>query len=96
MRDFFAKIMEKDWYTWVGHGVQGIIFTLAIGWFSLLAAGFFVLGAFLHREVSDLLKHWALKDKSPREYLEDGWMDFISPIMGYVIGVLLLFLMGVT
>ena len=62
-------------------------------WNIWFAVGF-VFGAFLHREISDMLKHWVLKDKTPKQYLEDGWMDFVSPVIAMAPALALLALLG--
>ena len=52
----FTKIWDwlhsRDLYTWIGHGILGFVLTVVFG-------PAFTLGAFVYREVSDLLSWWA-------------------------------------
>jgi hypothetical protein len=88
-------MFETDEGTWIGHAVQGFLFTLALGFFDIRFAVGFVFGAFLHREVSDFLKHLADKDPDKKGYREDGWMDFITPIIAIAPALFLLSIFGV-
>lgn len=82
-------LFSKDEYTWIGHGVWGIVFGLAFGWLGWLPALMFVLGAFTFREFSDAIEHiWIKKDRTVESTLRDGWGDWIGPLIGYVIGML--------
>lgn len=50
----WAWLHGADWRTWVGHGVIGFLLTAGVGWQ-------FTFGAFLYRELSDLINWWADK-----------------------------------
>jgi hypothetical protein len=94
IRKWYIKAFQTDEATWAGHGVQGLLFTLALGWISMTFAAGFVVGAFLHREIDNVIYHIQEKDRNVRDWLVDGWMDMISPLMGMVVGALILMLLG--
>ena len=89
----WAWLHSKDSITWVGHGVLGFLLTLAFGWQ-------FTLGAFVYREVSDLVSWWA--DPAPvmpegssfgkrpfHAKLKDGFFDLWAPMAGAALALIL-------
>ena len=79
----------KDERTWISHGLWGLLFGLVLGWSGWLAPFMFTLGAFTFREAGDLIDHiYIKKDRSLNASLRDGWGDWISPLGGYVLGMI--------
>ena len=72
--------------TWVGHGLQGLGFTLAFALIGQLFGsdagalyGFvFTVGAFMHREVDQALEY-LLAGRLSHDKLVDGIVDFMAP-----------------
>lgn len=88
----FGFFSGPNWRTWLGHGLQGLVFGFALGWSAPVAISF-TLGAFLHREVSDFVSPvfegrltWA---QSLQKVREDGLLDLATPYMGLVLGLIL-------
>lgn len=82
--DLYDKLHGKDWITWVGHGVQGVLIFYILLWAtgSDVAAGMGVLMAFLHREISDLLGAYRKGGKRAfAEKLPDSTLDFMVPLV---------------
>jgi hypothetical protein len=85
-----AWMYARDWRTWIGHGVLGFVFMAAgllLG-YSISAAAWAVLVAFLYREIGDLIG-WFFEDKATRltlhDKLRDGFFDLWAPLAGAAI-----------
>jgi hypothetical protein len=78
LKELWAKLHSKDLYTWIGHGAIGFLLDLVTG-------PAFVAGAFVYREVSDLVG-WFGSDKAIRrpfaEKAKDGFFDLWAPLAG--------------
>ncbi len=79
--------------TWLGHGIQGLLLGFLLSLISPVVAISFVAGAFWHREISDFVEpvyegrlSWS---GSLKRIVGDGIMDFLSPLAGAGIGILL-------
>lgn len=77
--------------TWVGHALQGFVFAFALTYFNIFVAEAFVLGAFVHREASDLITPVAKGELTWGESLKrlnrDGLPDLFSAIIGAHAGI---------
>lgn len=93
MQEYLKKVINlldrNRQSSWVGHAIQGVIFTLP---FSLLAEltgnrlihlfGLtFVIGAFFHRELDDFVDPWMRVGwaYAVTKLKRDGLADFIAP-----------------
>ena len=89
IRKIVTWFTAKDERTWISHGLWGLLFALLLGWSGWLAPLMFTFGAFTFREASDLIDHiYIKKDRTVKDSLRDGWGDWISPLMGYVLGMI--------
>lgn len=76
LRSAWAWAQDADWKTWVGHGLVGFLLALLFG-------PVFVAGAFVYREVSDIVNWWGGDRTRPfRDKLRDGFFDLWSPLVG--------------
>ena len=98
LKKIWTFLHSNDLITWLGHGVMG--FGL-----DLIAGPVFVMGAFVYREVSDLINWWAdpestkptpldsvlgLYPKRPfKVKLKDGFFDLWSPLAGAALAEIL-------
>lgn len=97
--DLIRRLSRDRVHTWIGHGLQGVAFTLPFSilaeasgtlWVHLLGLAFTV-GAFFHRELEDLVipgleigwRHAWTK------FRRDGLMDFISPYGASILTIIL-------
>ncbi len=80
-KSIWAKIHSKDLYTWLGHGILGFALTFLFGYL-------FTPGAFVYREVSDIIG-WTQKDPATRRpwdvAVKDGFFDLWAPLAGAAI-----------
>jgi len=85
LKDIWAKLHSKDLFTWIGHGVVGFVLTWFFGYI-------FTLGAFLYREVSDLIG-WFFEDKETRRPFQDKakdcFFDLWAPLAGAALAEIL-------
>jgi hypothetical protein len=90
IRKAIAWLFSSDERTWLGHGLWGLSFGLILGWSGWVAPLMFTLGAFTFRELDDLISHvYVKKDRSLEDSLRDGWGDWVFPLVGVVIGILI-------
>ncbi len=88
IKKIVAWFTAKDERTWISHGLWGLLFGLTLGWSGWLAPLMFTLGAFTFREFTDLIDHIVIKkDRTVKASLRDGWGDWISPLIGVVLGI---------
>lgn len=94
-------LTATDERTWVGHGLQGLLFGFVGGLTRPGNGAIFTFGAFLHREANDYFK-WlrqaqmlrelgypqtaAVMERNRRKKLIDGYMDLWSPMAGALLG----------
>jgi len=89
IRKAIEWLFSSDERTWLGHGLWGLSFGLALGWLGPAIPFAFTLGAFTFREFDDLISHvYVKKDRSVADSLRDGWGDWVSPLMGCTLGVI--------
>jgi hypothetical protein len=79
-------LLDADWKTWLGHGIIGFAITAIAGWQ-------FTLGAFVYREVSDLIT-WYFADSewgkpAFQDKLRDCFFDLWSPMAGAALAMIL-------
>jgi len=75
-RKIWRWLTATDERTWIGHGLQGVLF----GGLAFLQPGYglmFTLGAFGHREADD---YWNAMNRKNK--LRDCFMDLWSPLAG--------------
>ncbi len=103
MRDIYKWLTDRNWKTWAGHFIWGIV-AVPIGlWRGFEAGMWLVIGMFWLREISDADVHaredmirsggWRANLKSyARIYgesiAEDGYFDFVAAPAGYGFGML--------
>ena len=84
LKRVWAWLHSKDLYTWIGHGVVGFLLTWLAGWQ-------FTFGAFVYREVSDLIN--AVAELGWRQALQtkgkDGFFDLWAPLAGAALAMVL-------
>ncbi len=94
----FGLFSGRNTTTWVGHGLQGLLFGFALAPVSPVVAISFTAGAFLHREVSDFVtvvfetQDWPYPitwSESWQQVREDGLLDLVTPFIGLVLGLVL-------
>ena len=78
----------KDWRTWLGHGLQGLLIPAVAVWLGLafMAGVFAVLIHFVLREVPGIIT--ALKAGNTSK-LRDGLFDLWAPAVGIALYALL-------
>jgi hypothetical protein len=94
MAKIWNLLTDKDWKTWVGHFVAGFALTWLWGWQV-------AFGAFIYREGDNLWEWWRdprpqgadyktnSEVKRPRdEKLFDGFMDYLSAMVGAAVAEL--------
>lgn len=82
LKAIWQKLLSKDLYTWLGHGVMGFLLTL-------IAGPAFTAGAFVYREASDLIE-WKFADppkRKARDKIKDGFFDLWAPLLGAALAV---------
>lgn len=91
LRRLALALFSTDEATWLGHALQGFAFALPLTVLGVYVAESFVLGAFIHREVSDLLtpviKGELTWQQSWRKFRRDGIPDLFSAIIGAHLGI---------
>ena len=77
----------KDYRTWIGHGLQGVLIAALCDWWGLsFGAAALVLGYhFLIRETEGIIRNI---DGDKRKLI-DGIMDLITPFIGLVLYIVL-------
>lgn len=99
----WAWLTDRNWKTWIGHGLWGVGFEWTLGWLHWSYALVSVVVTFAFREVDNALQH-AVEDEPRyksfgralwRTIRDDGAMDFFSPMLGWVIGLWIKQVLGI-
>jgi hypothetical protein len=84
IRELIRPLGSSNEASWLGHGLQGFVFGLALYPLFGVESLLFTIGAFLHREVDNLLEFgW-------KHFIEDGLADFFAPYGAHVLAIVLI------